>query len=806
MLTDLRLTLRALAQSPGFFVVAVVTLALGIGVNAAMFSIVNGIALRGLPFPEQHRLISVYTQSADDPNDRGGLSWTEYEELRAQQQTCLDHAAYDDRTTTLSGRDGDPERVTGTAISAAGITLLKAPIELGRWFTAEEDRPGSPATVVLAHALWQNRFKADPAILGAQVKVNGEWATVVGIAPADFRFPQQAELFYPMRELHRADKCDNRGLFVFGRLKPGASLAQAQAELAAVGRRFTTDHAAVTKGLSYRVQGMREVFVDEQTRLLLGVMLGAVFFVLLIACANVASLLLSRAALREKEIAVRTALGAARGRVVRLLLTETLVLTLGGALLGVGLAQIGVVLFRNNLADLHPPYWMVFQIDAPVLLYTVGLTVATCALAGLFPALRASRADLNSVLKDGSRGSTGSSLGRFARVLVIGEVAVSCLLLVLSGLMIRTVIKTQTAPLGFETAGILHGRVALLDKESKGIAQQRAFFTQLSERLRTRPEIASFGLADTQPVWGGYDAVVIDGRAPEPAGGRGPVVSIKAVSAGYLPTLGIKLLQGRGLVDADTAEAPAVAVISSVFAEKYWPGQSPLGRRFRRGAGAAGEKVSWITIVGVVNQTMQGRFNNDVRPQAYVPYTQVEELDRMSVFARGRGGDPALLAPVLRGTVRELREDLPVYFVQTMDQMLGEARASKRIIAWLFGVFGAVAFGLAAVGLGGVMSYSVSHRTREIGVRMALGATPGNVLALVLRQGGWQLGLGLGLGVGLSLLCGGVLATFLYGVSAQDGATLVGAVGALSAAALGAMLIPALRAVRINPVEVLRDD
>ncbi len=805
MLSDLRLSLRALAKSPSFAVICILTLGLGIGVNTAMFSIVNGIVLRGLPFPEQERVIMVYTMTDANPDDRGGLSWEEFTELRAQQQSCVDYAVYQDRTTTISGAGGDPERVEGTAISATGIQMLQAPIALGRWFNADEDRPGAAATVVLGQALWQNRFKGDPNVLGRQIKLYGEPATIIGVAPAAFRFPEAADAFHPVRDMFRADKRDQRQLPVFGRLKPGATLAQAQAELAAVSKRFLADHSAETKGISYRVRTMREAFVDRETRLLLGVMLGAVFFVLLIACANVANLLLSRAALREKEIAVRAALGARRSRVVRLLLTETAVLAVAGAVLGLGLAWLGVELFRRGVVDLHPPYWMIFELDATALAYATGLTLAACLLAGLYPALRASRADLNTVLKDAGRGST-SGLGRFTRLVVIGEVAMSFLLLVLSGLMVRTVIKMQTAPLGFDTAGIYHGRVALLDQESKGAAQQRAFFKQLAEHIQARPEVAAAGLVDSQPTFGGSEAVVIDGRAPDPDGARGPAATIKAASPGYLPALGIPVLQGRNLTEADGAEAPKVAVISTTFAEKYWPGANPLGRRFRRGSGKPGEKPDWITVVGVARQVMQGRFNHEVTPQAYVSYQQVEDLDRMSIFARSRSGDPALLAPVLRATVREVREDLPVYFAQTMDQMLAEAMADKKLIAWLFGVFGVVAFGLAGIGLFGVMSYAVSQRTQEIGVRVALGATPGNVLALVFRQGGWQLGVGLVLGLGAALFAAQLLATFLYGVGTRDLTTFGGTLVLLGSVGIVAILIPALRALRVNPVVALRNE
>lgn len=808
MLSDLRLTLRALLKSPGFALIAILTLALGIGVNAAMFSIVNGIVLRGLPFPEQEKVISIYTNKAtSQPNEREGLSWGEFTDLRAQQQSCLDFAAYEDVAATLGSAGGDPERVEGTVISAQGPGLLRAPVALGRWFDVADDQPGAPATLVLGHAIWQNRFKGDPAILGRQVKLNRESATVIGVAPASFRFPEQADVFYPVRDKYRGDKRDNRRLLVFGRLKPGATVAQAQAEFNTLAQRFAAAHPAETKGVVYHVQTMRAMFVDPETRLLLTVMLGAVLFVLLIACANVANLLLARAAAREKELAVRSALGAGRGRVVRLLLTETAVLAGLGALLGLGLAQLGVVIFRNSITDLRPPYWMVFELDGTALLYTLGLALLACVLAGLYPALRASRTDLNAVLKDGSRGSTGAAQGHFTRLIVVGEIAMSCLLLVLSGLMVRSVVQMQRAPLGFETKGIYHGRVALLDRESQGIGQQRAFFKQLAERLGAAPEIASAGLVDGGPTYGGSEPVTIDGRAPDPEGARGPVANIKTASPGYLPTLGIPILAGRNLTEADSAEAPAVAVISTAFAEKFWPGRSPLGQRFQRGAPAKpGDKPEWITVVGVARQVMLGNFDSEILPQAYVSYQQVKEMDRMSVFARSRSGDPALLAPVLRRTVREMRDDLPVYFAETMEQMIAEAGASKRLVAALFGVFGVVAYGLAAVGLYGVMSYAVSRRTQEIGVRVALGATPGNILRLIFRQGGGQLVIGLALGLGVAYFAGQLLANQLYGVTPRDPVTLGATILSLGLAGGLALLIPALRALRVNPVVALRNE
>lgn len=806
MLSDLRLSARTLAKSPLFCVVAIVTLGLGIGVNTAMFSIINGILWRGLPFPEQGRIVAAVGRNEAQPRDRFGMSWAEFEDFRRVQRSFVDLAAYEDRTTTLSGPGGDPERISGTAMSAAGMAMLPGPLALGRWFTAEDDKPGAPATIVLSHALWTNRFKADPAIVGQSIKVNSEWTTVVGVAAERFRFPEDGGAFVPMRDLRLKDKRDERALTVFGRLKPGVTLAQASAEIAAFGAQLAKDHADTNRGITFGAQTLFERFSGDEDRQLFAVMLGAVLLVMLIACANVGNLLLARSSVREKELAVRAALGAGRARVVRLLLTEAMLLSLAGAALGCGIAAGSLALFRRAVVDAHPPYWMHFDLDGAALLYAIGLAGAACLLAGLYPAWRNSRPDLNSVLKDAGRGSTSAGVGRFARMMIVGEVALSCLLLVLSGLTIRSVIQTQSLPTGFTSAGVYSGRVALLDREFDDVAKQKQFFARLIERLRERSEIADFTLSDMQPTWDNSQPILIEGRAPEPAGKPPLASSVKSVAPHFFSTLGIGLLQGRDFTDADAPESTRVAIVSTAFGQKYWPNQSPIGRRFRLGAGKPGEDEHWLTVVGVVTPIMEGRFNSQPGPQAYVPFTQATDVRRMTVMAKARGGDAATLAPVLRQTVRSLNDDLPIYFAQTLDQMLEEARFSKRLIAWIFGVFGAVALVLAGVGLYGVMSYSVAQRTSEIGVRVALGATPRDVLGLVLRQSGWQVGLGLALGIGVSFFAGQLMAGFLYAVSPRDPGTFIATVLALGTAGAFATLVPALRALRVNPVVALRNE
>jgi predicted permease len=807
MLSDLRLTLRALAKSPGFAFVAVFTLALGIGVNTAIFSIVNAVVLRGLPFPDAGRLLLVRMANPAEGSNRLGVSQLDFADFRAQQKSFEDLAAYRDRTCTISGPGGDPERVSGVEMSASAAAMLRLPAHLGRWFTADEDRPGAPATVVLGYSLWENRFKANPAVVGQQLKVNGEWATVVGIGPKGNRFPEESDLWIPWRFSKIDEKRDDRYLAVFGRLKPEATEEQARAEITGLAQRLATDHPETNKNVIAQVRPFREGFIDDGTRQLMGIMFGAVFFVLLIACTNVANLLLSRAAIRQKEMAIRSALGAGRARLVRLLLTESLVLSVSGAAFGLGLAYGLMAVFNAYIQQKAPPYWMIFSIDGAVIGYAAVLVAVTCGLAGLFPAWRISRPDVNAVLKDGGRGSTNFALSRFTRLMVVGEVVLSCVLLVVSGLYVRSVIKMQTAGLGFQTAGIFTSRVALPEKDYRDAVKQRAFYHDLLERVAARPEIAAVAIADQQPTWQNNNNIVIDGKNfGEQTGRGGPRASFTAVSSEYFRTIGIAFLQGRGFTERDTAEADPVALVSSAFVTKYWPGENPIGKRFRQGSGRPGEEIRWLTVVGVVTPTLQGEFEGDVPPQAYIPHTQQKEMFRMTLFAKARGGDPAALAPVIRREVQALNTDLPIYFAQTFDHMIEDAKFFKRMFAWIFGIFGGVALVLAGVGLYGVMAYSVSQRTQEIGVRVALGASPRAVLGLILREGGLRLATGLVLGLGLGYGAARLQGDFLYGVQALDVPTFAGTFLTLGLAGVLACLVPALRALRVNPVEALRGE
>ncbi len=810
MFSDFLHTLRALRKSPGFVAVAVFTIALGIGVNAAMFGIVNVVLLRPLPLGDAERVIALHLAKPGDNRHYGALSPAELADLRARQKSFEDLTSQAEGTVSISGPGGDPERVSGCTMAGAGGALLRVPTALGRWWTPDEDKPEAAPVVVIGYKIWETRFAADPAVLGRPLKINGTWATIIGVAPRGFRFATESDLWKPLRAEINDARRDNRGLAVFGRLKPGVTPAAAEAELAAIARVWAKQFPDTNKELELTVRPLRNWFVDDGTRRLLAIMLGAVLLVLLIACANVANLLLARAAVRQKEICVRAALGASRAQIVRLLLAEAFALATAGALLGLPLARGLIALLNYDLAKKSSgiPYWIVFDLDLAGLAYVVGLTFVTCLAAGLWPAWRASRADLNGVLKDGGRGATGFALSRFTRAMVVGEVALSAVLLVLSGLTIRTVIKMQTTPLGFETAGVFTCRIAVPELGYAERDKQARFFRDLLERLVARPEIAHAAYADMQPTWSNWMQVEFENRprgGPKGSGLPPQHAASTIVSDDYFATLGIALAQGRLFNERDASDAPRVAIVSTRFAEKNWPQESALGKRFVFGYGLDVKPAEWMSVVGVVAPSFHGGFEQeDARvEQVYVPYLQ-HGGRYMTLFVKARTTDATALAAVVRETVRVLDADLPIYFVRTMDGMMADARFFKNLFAWIFGIFGGVALVLAGVGLYGVMSYSVSQRTSEIGVRMALGAEPFDVLTMILRQGAWQVGLGLALGLPAAYFGGGTLAFVLWGVQQGDVVTFASTAGVLGGVGFISCLMPALRALRVNPIEALR--
>ncbi len=804
MISDLRFTLRSLAKAPGFVCIALLTLALGIGVNTTMFSIVNAVLLRGLPYERPDELVSVNITNPSEGWTRGSLSMDEFRDLQADAASYTSLFAMQSGTFNVSGGDLAPERFTGTWMSGQGLDTIGAKPKIGRWWTAEEDLAGASPVVVISETLWQTRFGAAPDVVGQTLRVNGELATVIGVTETRFDFPNESDLWVPRRYDRTGEERDTRYLQVVGRLKPGVSVEQAGSELSVQFAGWATEYPDAYEQLGVSLISLRETMVGDDARQMLTVMMACVSLVLLIACTNVANLLLVRGGARSKELAVRTALGAGRSRTVRLLLLESLVLAFGGALAGLPLAQGLLNLFTRAMASSgdSPPPWMAFSIDGGVMLYVAAVTVVTCVVAGLLPALRLTRSNLATFLNDASRGSTSARSGRLTRTLVIGEVALSCILLVMSGLMIRSVVKAAEIPLGYNPTGIMSSRIGLPEAQYSDEPGRIAFFEALLRRMEERPDVVSAALSTRLPTWDGSGSVVLEdsplaGNETQPRAGSG------AVSRGWFDVLGVEVVAGRDFAETDTADRDPVAVVNLKAAETFWPGESAIGKRLKLGRTEDVVDEPWVTVVGVVPSVYQGDFDDPVEPQVYLAMTQ-GEARYYSLLLRTTSNDPTAAITLMRDEVRRLDPDLPIYWAQPLQQHLDQAMFYKKLFAWIFGIFGGVALVLASVGIYGVMAYSVSQRVPEIGVRVALGASPGSVMALVLRQGGTHLAIGLGIGLALAFFAGQAVQGFLYQVPPSDPPTFGGTAMVLIIAGALACVVPAWRALRVSPMEALR--
>ncbi len=804
MLSDLRFTLRSLRKSPGFTAIAVLTLALGLGVNTTMFSIVNAVLFRGLPYEDQDSLISVNLANPERGWDRMQLSMEEFNDLRETQTSFSAISAMQSGTFNVSGNDLSPERFTGTWMTGPGLEIIGAKPKMGRWWTSDEDLANAAPVVVISEKLWQTRFGSDSRVVGQTMRVNGEVATIIGVTAGEFDYPNECDLWMPRRYNRTNEDRDERYLQVDARLKPGVSLTAAQQEFEVIFARWKQTYPKDYEDLEIRVALMWDNFVGQGVKKMLAIMTGAVSMVLLIACTNVANLLLVRGGARAKEMAIRAALGASRGRTLRLLLLESFVLAVAGAVLGLPLAQGLLDAFAYAMATSGdgPPPWLKWEMDWLVLVYVFGAALFSCFVAGLMPAVRMMRPNLTSFLNDASRGSTGASSGKLTRILVVAEVAFSCVLLVMSGLMIRSVIEAANIPLGYEPEGIMTARVGLPEAQYTDNARMISFYQNLQQNLARRPEVVAVGLSSRLPTWDGTDAVVLENSALS-GGARQPEAGNGFISPGWLQVMGVELIKGRDFDDRDTLDRDLVAIVNTTAAEKFWPGQDAVGQRFKFGDTDEVVDAPWVTVVGVIPSIYQGDFEEEVGPEFYRPLGQ-EAIRYNSLFVRTVDGDVTATAQLMREEVRKLDPDLPIYWAQPLQEHLDVALFFKKLFAWIFGIFGGVALVMAGVGIYGVMAYSVSQRTQEIGVRMALGATPGSVVKLVLRQGGVQLVIGMSLGLVMAYFAGQLLGSFMYGVEPGDPPTFGGTFLVLMFAGTMACLVPAWRALRVSPMEALR--
>ncbi|HXU39700.1 MAG TPA: ABC transporter permease [Blastocatellia bacterium] len=810
LLRDMRYGIRMLSKRPGFTAVAIIALALGIGANTAVFSVVNTVLLRPLPFAEPDRLVNLWTTRADRGINKMVASYPDFVDWRDQSNSFEQVAAYSEQDFTLTGGD-NPSRLGGMVVSSDLFPLLKAQAAVGRTFSADDDRNGAPLTAVLSHKLWKQRYNGEASVIGSSVTLNSKSYTVIGVMPEGFQFPVQSEpvelwttFAYALTAAGEESIAEQRGahfLHVIARLKPGVHSQTARADVEGVAARLSEKYPDTNTGMGASVNPTSEDLVGDVRPALL-ILMGAVGCVLLIACTNVASLLLARATTRHKEMAIRAALGASRVRVVRQLLTESLVLALAGGAIGLLIALWGTDALVAVSGDELPRAAQI-GLDMRVLGFTLLVSLITGVLFGIAPAVYASKTDLNEALKEGGRaGSEGARRNRLRGALVTAEVAIAVVLLTGAGLLIQSLWRLQKVDSGIDTHNVICLEVGLPEVRYT-TAQQREFYRQLQTRLSSLPGVvaasASFPLPLTNQ--GMTLSFETEGR-PLPRGDR-PSSSYRSVSLDFFRTLGMRIVKGRDFNEHDDNKGPDVIVINEAFADRYFPGEDPIGKRIKPGISVeTGKSPAWREIVGIVSNTKYRGPKRDFLPEYYVPESQVP-LDSMILTVK-TVGDPHGIVGAVRDEVRDLDKDLPIYNIHTLDDYLSAAVAQPRLFAVLLAIFAGLALALTTIGLYGVMSYSVAQRTHEIGIRMALGARPANVLRLMVMQGMTVAALGIGFGLATALLVTRVMAGLLFGIGTRDPVTFAAIALIIAGVALGACFVPARRATKVDPMVALR--
>lgn len=790
LLADVRYAVRAIRRSPGVIAVAVLSLGLGIGANVTIFSAVDVFMLRPLPYPSADRLVHVYSTVLERGWTYNSVSMPDFLDLREQSRT-VDIAASYGSDVNLSGAQG-PERIEGERASWNYFHVLQVDPVLGRTFRPDEERTGNDHVAIISHALWERRFGSDPAIVNSQILLDGEPFTIVGILPPKFQVRDvRTEIWTPLG-LTGDESRGSHFLSPIGRLKPRATANQASAEMATIAERLAQAYPETNQGWGAGARELRRQIFSDEFRVGSLISSVAVAFVLLIACVNVANLMLARVAGRTREITVRGALGAGRGRIARQLLTESMIISLAGGVLGVALSAIGI----RGLVALMPTWFPRVDeigIDLRVLGFATLVTIASGAIFGLAPAVQSTRLNFMDALKEGSRGNAGVGGGRLRRVLVVVEVALALVLLVSSALLVQGFLRLQTADYGWDKEHLLVFRVALPRTDYADQTAVAAFHKVLLPTLSALPGIESVGGTSLLPMYGNSSTFFeIPGRESGDLRQR-PLTEIRTVFPDYFTAMATPLVKGRAFREQDVPESPPVVIVNQRFADLYWPNEDPIGKQI----------VLWDemrTVIGVTGNTLDT--DQYPTPMTFLSAWQHPRWT-MSLVARTRG-DPSAVVPNVRAAVLSLDPNLPLFGVTTMSDLMKVQRGGNTIMAKIMAVLAAVALVLAVVGVYGVMAYSISQRTREMGIRIALGAGRSNVRALVMRQGSMLAAVGIAIGIGIALLVTRSLATFLFGVSPFDPVVFTGVALLLLLASLGATYVPARRATQVDPIEALR--
>jgi putative ABC transport system permease protein len=795
---DSRHAVRALLRTPAFTAIAALTFALGIGVNTAVFSVFNGVLLRPLPYPEPDRITMVWMDNRQQGIKEDITSWPNYRDWRDQNTTFAAMAGFSGVAFNLTGA-GEPERLQGAQATANFFEVMGVRPLFGRLYTEANETPGNDGVVLISYGLWQRRFGGAADVLGQTITLNGRAFEIIGVMPATLQVPAEAELWKPLAPDEGTRTA--RGAFwlpVIGRLKPGISVEQAQTEMTGIATRLEQIYPS-NQGFGINVVPLHRQLVGDIERSLV-VLLASVGFVLLIACANLGNLMLGRTAARRKELAIRTALGANRGRLVRQIVTEAFVLAAFGSALGLVFAYWATRLFIRIGGDSIPRPDAI-AIDGRVMLFTVAIAIVAALLAGIVPALQASRPDVVDTLREGGREGSAGASRRTRQVLIAAEVALAFVLLAGAGLLLRTLWSMQHVERGFSASRIATMRLSLPAAAYAGPPEVRAFYTRLLERVRALPgvESAATGSGVLMPLLASSGNMTIENKPPAP----GPQIEYprEIVSPGYFETLGVTLAAGRTFTDQDHADAPLVAVVNETFARDAWPGQDPLGRRIRFGGPQS--RAPWLTVIGVVRDLRRSDdVRRHVRPEVYISTLQTPQRSQMLLVRTAT--DPRAIVASVRREVQAINPQLPLFGVGTLDGQIFETLATPRFRAVLLAGFALIALLLATIGIYGVTAHAVGQRTHEVGIRMALGAARRDVLALILVQHLKPALIGAAAGIAGAIVLGQSLRTLVYGIRATDPITFIAMAVVLIVVAVIACWIPARRATRVDPLVALR--
>jgi putative ABC transport system permease protein len=802
---DVRYGARMLRKSPGFAVTAVLTLGLGIGTTTAIYSVSDALLWKPVPLPDIETLVSVAQRVPGQPNLFDSVTMADVDDIRHAQTTMGDVAAYSNGMANIVGTGGEPDRVMQALVSADFFRVIGVQPAIGRGFQPGEDLPGRHREVILSHKLWLRRFGGNPAIIGQTIRLDDQNHLVIGVMPASFDFPIASEIWTPLALTagQRQSRVDHMILAV-ARLKPGSTIQQASTEVTRIGAQLQTLFPDTNRNRGFQVWPLHDMLVERQTAQYIQMLFGSVVFVLLIACVNVANLQFARATGRLREVAVRTALGAGRGRVVVQLVTESVLLSIAGAVFGLLVARWGIGMIKSNM----PPEirrfivgWDNMSLDGRALLFTLLAAVAAGIVAGLAPAWQCSRPNLTDTLKEGGRGSSvGGARHRLRNILVATETALAVVLLVGAGLMVRGFNSMVVQGERLEPANVLSMRLSLTREKYKEPRQMYAFYRSVLDRINALPGVRSSAVVTSMPYSNHSSGrlFTIEGRPVEQ--GDPPSGQYQVVSPSYFSTLRIPLRAGRFLSESDGRDAPKVAAISEAMADRWWKNESPIGRHIR--IGGADSKSPWLTIVGVVANVAHNPYDREPRRALYLPFQQAPVL-WMDLGIR-TAGDPMQIAPAVSAAIRDVDSEQPVTDVMTLRKAIYNNSIGLNYMAWMMGIFGVVALALSAIGVYGVMAYLVSEQTHEIGIRMALGAQRQSVLRMIFQRGMLTIAIGIAIGLPMAYGLSRLMSSLIFGVAATDIPSFVGIPLALVLAAAIAIYVPARRAMQIDPIIALR--